>query len=187
MKYYSILNVFYVVMLIAAACFFLHRVYSSRLDRAEKQAEYYKTMAETPRFVERTVRDTVTVVQQKIVEVDRRDYKKLTANADVLRELGSKTSLVLAESEMSKTFSDTVRPAVQDSLIRYTDAWVEISYRPLDSLFTYSVRDSINVLITKRYKHHFWFIRWGRKSYDVSIVNFNPRSRITHFSTVAVE
>lgn len=175
------------LLLAAAALCFYGNYQRGRIGRLEKQAEYYKAMAEKPRFVERTVRDTVTVVQQKIVVVDRRDYRKLTANADVLRELGSAPSLVLAESEMAKTLSDTVRAALNDSVFHYADAWADIRFRPADTLFTYAVRDSLNILITKRYKHRFWFIRWGRKSYEVNIVNFNPHSRITHLSTVAVE
>lgn len=176
----------FLLLVVVAFCLF-GDYQRAHIERLEKQREYYKAMAEKPRFVERVVRDTVTVVQQKIVEVDRRDYKKLTANADVLRELGSAPSLVFAESEVAKTLSDTVRPAVKDSAFHYTDAWADISFHPADTLFTYAVRDSLNILITKRYKHRFWFIRWGRKSYEVNIVNFNPHSRITHLSTVAVE
>lgn len=175
----------FLLLVVVAFCLFWD-YQRAHIERLEKQREYYKAMAEKPRFVERVVRDTVTVVQQKIVEVDRRDYKKLTSNADVLRELGSSPSLVLVESDIEKTLSDTVRATVRDSLVRYSDAWAEITYQPCDSLFTYSVRDSLNILITKRYKHRFWFIHWGKKSYEVNVVNFNPHSRIVHFSTVAV-
>ena len=39
----------------------------------------------------------------------------------------------------------------------------------------------------KRYKHRLWFLRWGKKSYDINVLNFNPNSKITHLSTVAVQ
>lgn len=160
---------------------------NDKIERLEKQTVYYKARSEQPRFVEKTVRDTIVIIQQKIVEVEKTEYKKTTDNIDLLRSIGSSPSLVILESKLSKQVNDTVKPTARDSVFRYVDAWAEISFRPSDSLFTYFVRDSINILITKRYKHRLWFFRWGKKSYDINVVNFNPHSKITHFSTVAVQ
>ena len=157
-----------------------------RIEQLEKQTEYYKAKAETPRFVEKIVRDTVVITQQKIIEVPKKIYKKTTENGDLLRSVGSAPSLVMLESQLSKLAADSVKPVAKDSALHYSDAWANITFHPADTLFTYSVRDSLNILITKRYKHRFWFIRWGKKSYEINVVNFNPHSHITHLSTVAV-
>lgn len=157
-----------------------------KISKLQMERDYYKVTAESPNFIEKVVRDTVVITQQKIVEVAKSDYKKLTAIPDIVQSVGG-TSSVLIESNFVKEVTDTVKPILVDTVFRYSDTWANIVFHPADTSFTYNVRDSIDVLVTKRYRHKFWFLRWGKKSYYINVVNHNPHSRISYLSTVAVE
>lgn len=138
-------------------------------------------------FQQIVVHDTIVVTKQVIKYIDKSDYTKTNQDKALLKKANVKPSEVLVESRVSKLLSDSVKPVMRDSVLHYADQWADISYHFKDSTFLYKVRDSVNIYITKRYKHKFLFLKWGKKSYDVVMVNHNPNSTISFLSSVAVK
>lgn len=181
------LKIFLIALVVIVLFFFGYDLADRKIKSLEMEVEYYRQEAKNFPYVERIVRDTVYMAQQPITELPKSDFKKQTANRDVLNEVGSSSSLVMLESKISKTFADTVKPLPINGVFHHHDHWADITFNLHDSIFVYEMRDSLNILITKRYKHRFWFIRWGKKTYDITLLNFNPHSKITYLSTVAVK
>ena len=128
--------------------------------------------------------DTVEVVTQRVVEIDRTDYKSQAADRELIKDLKMKVSRVEAENDMLRQMAGTVtlQPEKSDSdtVFSYHDHWadfkVNIERRQLD----YAVRDSLVTFIERIPRHRFLWMRWGTKGYNVKHVNFNPNSRIEY-------
>lgn len=138
-------------------------------------------------FQQVVVHDTIVIVKQEIKYIEKSDYTKTNTDKNLLKKADVKPKEVLLEARVGKQITDSVKPVKQDSVLRYSDPWADIRYHFKDSTFLYKVRDSVNIYITKRYKHKFLFLKWGKKSYDVVMVNHNPNSTISFLSSVAVK
>ena len=104
-----------------------------------------------------TIRDSIPVVSQRGVEVDKTDYKQQLADKELIRDLDLKVNQLVSENKMLREARDSViMKAVNDSVHAYHDRWVDFEY------------------FARLYKHRFLFWRWGTKGYEVKIVNFNP-------------
>ena len=53
-------------------------------------------------------------------------------------------------------------------------------------MLTYKARDSLQCLVARQYKHKFLWWRWGTKSYDIKVINFNPHSTLLYNSYIQV-
>lgn len=129
----------------------------------------------------RTIRDTLEVVTQKVVEVEK--VKEVLTNEDkeLLKDLGMKVKELESYQKMSNVIHDTVTLTVKDTssnTLYYKDAWAEFEYQ--NRRLKYSVKDSIAVALKREYKHRFLWWRWGVKGYDVKVVNFNPHASIRY-------
>ena len=133
-----------------------------------------------------TIRDTVQVVTQQIVEVDRSDLlKEQIADKQLIKELQLNASQLESIHQMGTQTSDTIRIYIPpDSVFRYHDHWTDIKVNIPDSMLTYSVRDSTQVIVAHDYRHRFLWWRWGVKGYKVKVVNFNPHGTILYNSYV---
>lgn len=129
-----------------------------------------------------TIRDTVEVITQKVVEVERiRDVLTQDEKA-LLRDLGLKVSELESLQKTGVMTRDTVylteKDSTEDAPLIYRDAWTDIEYR--DKRMVYAMRDSIAVAVKREYKHRFLWWRWKVKGYEVKLANFNPHSTIRY-------
>ena len=134
------------------------------------------------------IRDSIPVWKERIVEVDRTDYKKLLADRELIKELELRVAQVEAENRMLLGTRDTVYLSKdRDSVLRYHDQWADFAYYEEKKKLEYAVRDSLTTFIAREYKHRFLWWRWGTKGYSVYHVNHNPRSRIYYNKYIRVK
>ena len=135
------------------------------------------------------IRDSIPVWKERIVEVDRTDYKKLLADKELIKELKLKVAQVEAENRMLLGTRDTVYLSKndRDSVLRYHDQWADFAYFEEKRRLEYAVRDSLTTFIAREYKHRFLWWKWGTKGYNVYHVNYNPHSRIYYNKYIRVK
>lgn len=136
------------------------------------------------------IRDSIPVWKERIVEVDKTDYKKLLADKELIKVLKLKVSQIEAENRLLMGTRDTVYLSEdRNSVLRYHDQWADFSYFEDKKRLEYSVRDSLTTFISREYKHRIlWgLIKWGTKGYNVYHVNHNPRSRIYYNKYIRVK
>lgn len=134
-----------------------------------------------------TIRDTVEVVAQKIVEVERikevltdEDRRLLKDAGIAAKELASlqKTSTETKDSVVMSAAVPQQPKSPEDSVFYYRDAWAEFEFH--NKRLKYSVCDSLAIAVKKEYKHRFLWWRWGVKGYEVKVMNFNPHSTVRY-------
>lgn len=129
-----------------------------------------------------TIRDTVEVVTQKVVEVDKVKSALTKEERELLKDLGLKVRELESLQQTGIVTKDTVwlvgKDSTDGSPLVYHDAWTDIEYR--DKRMVYAMRDSLAIALRKEYKHRFLFIRWGTKGYEVKVANFNPHSSVRY-------
>ena len=146
------------------------------------------------------LRDSVFVWKERVVEVDKTDYKQVLADKELIKALKLKVSQVEAENRLLLGTRDTVYLSAYlpedgqevyggDSgrVLRYHDHWADFAYYEDRKRLEYSVRDSLTTYITREYKHKFLWWRWGTKGYNVYHVNHNPRSRVYYNKYIRVK
>ena len=128
-----------------------------------------------------TIRDSIPVFTQTVVEVEPKDYKKLIADSKMLKDLEIKYKQVLSENRMLLETRDTVflhSISETDSMLYYNDRWADFMYNMNNKLLNYRIRDSLDIFVTKIYRHKFLWIRWGTKGYKVKTVSLNPHAEV---------
>lgn len=134
------------------------------------------------------IHDSIPVYKDRVVEVDKTDYKKLLADRELIKSLQLRISQVEAENRMLMSTRDTVvLEPTGDSILTYRDKWLSFSFEPKSRVLGCEVRDSLTTLITREYKHRFLWWRWGTKGYNVYHVNYNPHSRIEYNKFIRVK
>lgn len=132
-----------------------------------------------------TIRDTVEVVTQKVVEVEK--IKEVLTEEDkaLMKDLGVKVKELESLQKTGMETKDTVvlaaavpHPTGKDSILSFHDAWADFEY--YDKTLKYAVRDSLAIAVRREYKHRFLFWKWGVKGYEVKVTNFNPKSTIRY-------
>ena len=130
-----------------------------------------------------TIRDSIEVVSQVVVEVVPKKMKEaLAADEQLIKDLQLKVKQLEALQTTTIKTSDTT-PAhhdADDSLFYYSDQWADLSLSLKDTTFYYNIRDSLATVVYREYKHHFLWWRWGVKGYNVKIINFNPNARVKY-------
>jgi hypothetical protein len=134
------------------------------------------------------IRDSVPVTRIKVVEVDRTDYKTQLADKKLIKDLELRVKEVESENRTLLSTRDTVvLNPLNDSILTYSDRWNSFSYELDTRVLDWEVRDSLVTFVTSEYRHHFLWWRWGKKGYKVSIVNFNPKSRILYDKYIKIK
>lgn len=128
-----------------------------------------------------TIRDSVEVVTQKIIEVER--IKEVLTDEDrvLLKDAGIAAKELLSLQKTGMETKDSVLLEKKDSTsdaLYYKDAWAEFEYQ--NRHLRYSVKDSLAIALKREYKHRFLWWKWGVKGYEVKAVNFNPHSTIRY-------
>ena len=129
-----------------------------------------------------TIRDTVEVVTQKVVEVEKVKSAFTKEERELLKDLGLKVRELESLQKTGIVTKDTVwlvrKDSTDGSPLVYHDAWTDIEY--MDKRMVYAMRDSLAIALRKEYKHRFLFFRWGTKGYEVKVANFNPHSSVRY-------
>lgn len=129
-----------------------------------------------------TIRDTVEVVTQKVVEVEKVKSALTKEERELLKDLGLKVRELESLQQTGIVTKDTIwlvgKDSTDGSPLVYHDAWTDIEYR--DKRMVYAMRDSLAIALRKEYKHRFLFFRWGTKGYEVKVANFNPHSSVRY-------
>lgn len=135
-----------------------------------------------------TIRDSIPVVTQRLVEVDRTDYKKQVADAKLIKDLKLRVAQIESENAMLREIADSLQlVAVNDSLYAYHDHWADFVVDTKSGWMDYAVRDSFVTYVSRIYKHKFLWWKWGTKGYEVKHVNFNPRASVKYARTIKVK
>lgn len=135
-----------------------------------------------------TIRDSIPVVKQRVVEVDKTDYKQQMADKQLIKDLGLKVDQLVSENKMLREAKDSVTlAAVNDSVFAYHDHWADFEYLTRQQLLKYEVRDSFDTKVSRIYKHRFLWWRWGTKGYQVHHINFNPHVDIKYDQYIMIK
>ncbi len=140
-----------------------------------------------------TIRDSVEIVTQKVVEVEK--IKEVLTDEDrkLLKDAGiaAKTLLSLQKTSMETKDSVSLQAAASqqpktpgDSIFVYNDAWASFEYQ--NKRLKYAVRDSLAIALQKEYKHRLLFFKWGTKGYKVNVMNFNPHATVRYNTYVKI-
>lgn len=134
------------------------------------------------------IRDSVFVWKERIVEVDRTDYKKQLADKELIKDLELKVSQLESESRTLVVTRDTVvlRP-LNDTTLFYSDRWISFSYLTNSRVLDCEVRDSLSTFVAREYKHKFLWWKWGTKGYNVYIVSHNPHSKVEYNKFIRIK
>lgn len=174
------------IVLLVLGAIVLHLIVrnsQSEVKRLSEELEQARTeLARAAVPVQRdTIRDSIEVVTQTVVEVDRPELKRaLDQERQLVKELQLKVAQLEAVQTTAISTEDTV-PAQYikpDSLFNYSDQWADLRLNLKDSTFYYNIRDSLSTLVYREYRHHFLWWKWGTKGYRLKIVNFNPHAHV---------
>lgn len=137
-----------------------------------------------------TIRDSIPVYTQKIVEVYPKDYRDLVADRELLKDLRIKYRQVESENRTLLANQGKVvfkTTADSDSVLRYRDRWTDLTYYVLNKELHYRFRDSLTTIVSREYKHRFLWWRWGTKGYTVTLISANPNASIEYNSYVKIK
>jgi len=152
---------------------------------AELEVRLAKSTEKVDTFV---IRDSIPVAVTHVVEVDRTDYKQILADKELIRDLRLRIKEIESENQTLLSTRDTViLNPLNDSILTYSDKWNRFSFELKSRVLDWEVRDSLTTLVSSEYRHHFLWWRWGKKGYQVTIVNHNPRSRIEYNKYIKVK
>ena len=172
----------YAALLAAAVLSFFEMTEVARLENEKQRLSVELAHAQIP-LQRDTIRDSIEVVTQVVVEVAPKSLKDaLAEDEQLIKELRLKVKQLEALQTTTIETSDTT-PAhhdAGDSLFYYSDQWADLQMSLKDSTFYYNIRDSLSTMVYREYRHHFLWWKWGTKGYRLKIVNFNPHARVTY-------
>lgn len=173
-----------VILTITACCWLFDR--RQRQTEQELRQQLNQLKLEFAPAERDTIRDSVSLVTQQVLQMQEREYKLRAADRELLRDLDLRLSQVTAEQRTGTVAADTVKASRHSSLYTYSDPWLTFRLDTADSILTYRARDSLQTIVYRQYRHKFLWWRWGTKGYDVKVVNFNPHSHISYNSYIQV-
>lgn len=176
------LDTLLIIAMIATGISIWHRSAVARLKNDVNRLSLELAHAQIP-LQRDTIRDTVEVVTQTVVEVVPGKMKEaLAADRQLISDLQLKVRQLEALQTTTLETADTVPAEYQarDSIFYYSDQWADLSLQLKDTTFCYNIRDSLATVVYREYKHRFLWWRWGTRGYKVKIANFNPRAHVTY-------
>lgn len=137
-----------------------------------------------PEIQQRTV-DTVHAASFNIDVTSRIPARRV--NKKLLKELEVKKSAIEQTANISVQTTDTIYlQPLNDSVIHFSDHWLQAKVNVKDSTLTYRARDSLSIYVERLYKRRFLWWRWGTKGYKAHIINYNPHSTISYADYIRV-
>jgi len=184
-KKLAVILSFLMVLLTIFASFLIFESRQKKANEALKMQLHQLQLKYSP-MQRDTIRDSVKLVTQQVMVMDRGEYKLLAADRKLLEDLNLKLRQVVSDQRVSMVTSDTVKTKRLNSVYSYSDAWLSLRLDTADSVLTYRARDSLQCIVAREYKHKFLWWRWGTKGYNVKVLNFNPHSTILYNSFIQV-
>lgn len=184
-KKLAVILSFLMVLLTIFASFLIFESRQKKANEALKLQLHQLQLKYSP-MQRDTIRDSIKLVTQQVMVMDRGEYKLLAADRKLLEELNLKLRQVVSDQRVSMVTSDTVKTKRLNSVYSYSDAWLSLRLDTADSILTYRARDSLQCIVAREYKHKFLWWRWGTKGYNVKVLNFNPHSTILYNSYIQV-
>lgn len=184
-KKLAVILSFLMVLLTIFASFLIFESRQKKANEALKMQLHQLQLKYSP-MQRDTIRDSVKLVTQQVMVMDRGEYKLLAADRKLLEDLNLKLRQVVSDQRVSMVTSDTVKTKRLNSVFSYNDAWLSLRLDTADSILTYRARDSLQCIVAREYKHRFLWWRWGTKGYNVKVLNFNPHSTILYNSFIQV-
>ena len=184
-KKLAVILSFLMVLLTIFASFLIFESRQKKANEALKMQLHQLLLKYSP-MQRDTIRDSIKLVTQQVMVMDKGEYKLLAADRQLLEELNLKLRQVVSDQRVSMVTSDTVKTKRLNSVYSYSDAWLSLRLDTADSILTYRARDSLQCIVAKEYKHKFLWWRWGTKGYNVKVLNFNPHSTILYNSFIQV-
>jgi len=184
-KKLAVILSFLMVLLTIFASFLIFESRQKKANEALKMQLHQLQLKYSP-MQRDTIRDSVKLVTQQVMVMDRGEYKLLAADRKLLEDLNLKLRQVVSDQRVSMVTSDTVKTKRLNSVYSYSDAWLSLRLDTADSILTYRARDSLQCIVARQFKHKFLWWKWGTKGYNVKVLNFNPHSTILYNSYIQV-
>lgn len=184
-KKLAVILSFLMVLLTIFASFLIFESRQKKANEALKMQLHQLQLKYSP-MQRDTIRDSVKLVTQQVMVMDRGEYKLLAADRKLLKDLQLKISQVVSDQRVSMVTSDTVKTKRLNSVYSYSDAWLSLRLDTADSILTYRARDSLQCIVARQFKHKFLWWKWGTKGYNVKVLNFNPHSTLLYNSYIQV-
>lgn len=184
-KKLAVILSFLMVLLTIFASFLIFESRQKKANEALKLQLHQLQLKYSP-MQRDTIRDSIKLVTQQVMVMDRGEYKLLAADRKLLEELNLKLRQVVSDQRVSMVTSDTVKTKRLNSVYSYSDAWLSLRLDTADSILTYRARDSLQCIVVRQFKHKFLWWKWGTKGYNVKVLNFNPHSTILYNSYIQV-
>lgn len=177
-KKLAVILSFLMVLLTIFASFLIFESRQKKANEALKMQLHQLQLKYSP-MQRDTIRDSVKLVTQQVMVMDRGEYKLLAADRKLLEDLNLKLRQVVSGQRVSMVTSDTVKTKRLNSVYSYSDAWLSLRLDTADSILTYRARDSLQCIVARQFKHKFLWWKWGTKGYNVKVLNYNPHSTIS--------
>ena len=184
-KKLAVILSFLMVLLTIFASFLIFESRQKKANEALKLQLHQLQLKYSP-MQRDTIRDSIKLVTQQVMVMDRGEYKLLAADRKLLEDLNLKLRQVVSDQRVSMVTSDTVKTKRLNSVYSYRDAWLSLRLDTADSILTYRARDSHQCIVVRQFKHKFLWWKWGTKGYNVKVLNFNPHSTILYNSYIQV-
>ena len=184
-KKLAVILSFLMVLLTIFASFLIFESRQKKANEALKMQLHQLQLKYSPMHRD-TIRDSVKLVTQQVMVMDRGEYKLLAADRKLLEDLNLKLRQVVSDQRVSMVTSDTVKTKRLNSVYSYSDAWLSLRLDTADSILTYRARDSLQCIVARQFKHKFLWWKWGTKGYNVKVLNFNPHSTLLYNSYIQV-
>jgi len=184
-KKLAVILSFLMVLLTIFASFLIFESRQKKANEALKLQLHQLQLKYSP-MQRDTIRDSIKLVTQQVMVMDRGEYKLLAADRKLLEELNLKLRQVVSDQRVSMVTSDTVKTKRLNSVYSYSDAWLSLRLDTADSILTYRARDSLQCIVARQFKHKFLWWKWGTKGYNVKVLNYNPHSTILYNSYIQV-
>lgn len=185
LKKLAVILSFLMVLLTIFASFLIFESRQKKANEALKMQLHQLQLKYSP-MQRDTIRDSVKLVTQQVMVMDRGEYKLLAADRKLLEDLNLKLRQVVSDQRVSMVTSDTVKTNRLNSVYSYSDAWLSLRLDTADSILTYKARDSLQCIVARQFKHKFLWWKWGTKGYNVKVLNYNPHSTILYNSYIQV-
>lgn len=184
-KKLAVILSFLMVLLTIFASFLIFESRQKKANEALKMQLHQLQLKYSP-MQRDTIRDSIKLVTQQVMVMDRGEYKLLAADRKLLEDLNLKLRQVVSDQRVSMVTSDTVKTKRLNSVYSYSDAWLSLRLDTADSILTYRARDSLQCIVARQFKHKFLWWKWGTKGYNVKVLNYNPHSTILYNSYIQV-
>lgn len=174
-----------VLLMSCALLYCIHRMNEAQRDY-ERQTSNVDALTTEPSVV--YLHDSSKVIKVPVVSEEVKELRKQKLiDSKIIKELRIRLKDVKTYSNQEQITTDKVVMArTGDSIFEYSDKWTKIRADMKYKSCEYSVRDSMITVVSRVYKHHFLWWRWGTKGYQMQIINYNPHTDIIYNRFITV-